>query len=50
MPVPLVDSEVPIVVKKGETMTVGFDGFLLQAGTMLECYRECADRVVNGEQ
>ena len=47
-PVPLADSELPIKVSKGQTVTVPFDGYYMQTGAMLHCYRECAERAVHG--
>ena len=35
------DSELPVWVTKGQTLTVPFDGYLLKDGVLFTCERRC---------
>ena len=43
---PLTDRDVPVVVYKGETVTIPFDGYLLDGGGLFRCERECLKRAM----
>lgn len=45
----LSDREVPILLKKGETVVVPWDGYLMEAGTLFDCERYCLQQAIGTE-
>lgn len=40
-PVILSEKEVPVLLRKGQTVVIPWDGYLMEAGTLLRCERRC---------